>query len=686
MEQGWSRVSGSSTQRVVFSNRSSIWLPVSIALLTAVVYAPVGGFDFLNFDDPEYVTANAEVLSGLDGESVRWAFVTLHDGNWFPLTWLSHLLDTELFGPVPGPRHWVNVGLHASSAVLLYAFLAAATGSPVCGFFVAALFALHPLNVQPVAWISQRKDVLAGLFFTAGLLAYARYARRPGPARHAGVVLACAAGLMSKPVMVTFPFLLLLLDVWPLGRWSVSRPVRLPPARLLLEKAPLVALVAVSSAVTLHAQSRGGAVASLEAAPLGLRLANAAVACVTYAARAVWPVDLAIHHPYDRALLDSAGSVGGVFACVVILAAVSAAALLRVRSHPFLAVGWLWYLGVLVPMVGIVQVGRAAWAERYAYLPTIGLFVAAVFGVAELARRHRRERLAAVVGVVVLAAFATVTRIELGHWSDTRAVFERALAVTGDNAVAHDQLAQVDRAEGRFDRAIDHWREAVRLEPSFWPYQNNLASALDQDGRIEEALAVYAALVRTAPGHAAIHMNHGIALSRARRFASAAAQFEAALRSDPGLWPARAGLADALTLGGRPDRALPHYRALAVEHPGEHAVQLGLANALAETGRTAEAVPAYRRALVLQPGDPVALSGLGATLLREGRSEEAIRALEEAVRRGPDLAFPRYNLALALESLGRRDAAAALLEAHLARFPGDGEARARLEALRAPPP
>lgn len=656
------------------------WLPLALSLAIAVLYAPLREHAFLLYDDPLYVTENPNVQAGLHAANAAWAFTTFAAGNWHPLTWLSHMLDTELFGMEPAPRHLVNVALHLASALLLYAFLARATGARGRSFVVAALFALHPIAVQPVAWISQRKDMLATAFGMAGLVAYAHHAARPSALRLAAVTAAFAASLLSKPMLVTAPFLLLLLDVWPLRRWPGSAGSRGVALRLVLEKLPVLAIAIGVSALTMTAQERAGAISLV---PPVIRVANACVAYVAYLRSLVWPTDLAIHHPYDRALLDSNASVLAVAACASALLVATALALRLGRERRWLATGWLWFLGALVPMIGAVTVGSAARADRYAYVPAIGIYWIVVWGVHELATRLGRPRLAPVAAACALAACAVATAREIPHWRNTQSVFERAIAVTGPNAVAHDQLAQVAGGAGDADRALAHWHEAARIDPLAWQILGNLAGALQHRGDLAGALAVYAQASALEPPSALFHFNHGTALSSARRWPEAIAQYEAALALDPTVSNVRLALADARATTGDLAGAIAEYEHAVAAAPDTFAAQLGLANALAASGRVEDAIPPYERALTLRPDDPVARSGLGMARYAQGRPDEAIALLEETLRRTPEADFARFNLAQVLRAAGRHDAAIAALEALLVRTPDDAEARAILAELRA---
>jgi hypothetical protein len=441
-------------------------LALALALAVAAVFGRSVGFEFLSLDDGVYVTDNEEVRAGLTVESVKWAFTTFRGGPWHPLTWLSHMLDVELFGLDPAGHHATNVAIHALTTALLFLALRALTGGLWSSAFAAALFALHPLRAESVAWVAERKDVIAGLGFVAALLAYASYAQRGGALRISGVAAAMAFGLMGKPSVVTLPFVLLLLDVWPLRRVD---PLEAPfPWRrlgaLAAEKLPLFALAALASALSVVTQGAGGGVASSAEAPLAARLANMLLAYAAYLRKTLWPVDLAVFYPYPTEFPWLR-----VGAAAALVAGVSALALAQLRRRPWLAVGWFWFLGVLVPMIGLVQVGGQALADRYSYLPAIGLSLIAAAAASELAERGPRARAAVVAGcALAVAASAAAAWRQVGTWRDNPTLYGHAVAVTEDNVVAATNLAWVratsaDPARRDAEEALRWARRAAEL-------------------------------------------------------------------------------------------------------------------------------------------------------------------------------------------------------------------------------
>ena len=445
------------------------------ALLAALAFgafglALLGGFVW--FDDHGYVYENPAVTAGLTKAGLRWAWTTTHMYNWHPLTWLAHMADAELYGLNPAGHHFSSLLLHAANAILLFFFLRRATGSRPAALAAAALWTVHPLRAESVVWISERKDVLAAFF---GLLALLAYVRPAGRGRMVWTAAAFAASLLAKPAWVTLPCLLLLLDAWPLGRWP-----RTPAWKLVLEKAPLGLLAAGSCAMTLAAQSAGGAVKSFAALPAGARLANAATATVQYLRALVWPTDLAVYYPFPA----GGASWAAVAGAAVLLAALTALAAAGARRAPWGLVGWLWFLGALVPMIGLVQVGGQAWADRYSYLPHIGLALALAGGAAAWSRQNpspRRQRLAVLVAGALTLVWTGLSRLQTVVWHDTETLFRHALAATPDNWLIHFNLANRYQLDGRRAEACAEYRAALAIAPNYAPAMNNLAWALAVD-------------------------------------------------------------------------------------------------------------------------------------------------------------------------------------------------------------
>jgi tetratricopeptide (TPR) repeat protein len=510
-----------------------------LALVTVLPYWQVRGHDFVNYDDPMYVTANPRVQSGLGVEQARWAFTTLHGGNWHPLTWLSHMLDCELFGVRPGPAHLVSVALHAASTLLLYAFLTRATGARWPSAFVAALFGVHPLHVESVAWLAERKDVLSGLFCMLTLWAYARFVERPSTRRYVAVATCLLLGLMAKSMLVTLPFVLLLLDYWPFRRFGAAGD----GARLVLEKAPLVAIAATFAALAVVAQRRGGSMTGLGALSAWSRIAHAAVAYVQYVGQTLWPSRLAAFYPFPETIPAWQAATA-----IALVLAVSALVVRAASRRPYLAVGWLWYLGTLAPVIGLVQVGMQATADRYTYLPLIGLWIMGAWAAADWVRRVPRARTAvAALAALAIAACVVTTWRQVGYWRDSVTLFRHALAVTADNFVAHNNLGLALVARGEIGEATTHFAEAVRLKPSDPDARSNLGGALYKQGRVDEAIANIRELLRRYPDYAPAHNNLGTILYAQGHVDEAIAEYETTLRLQPDHVDARRSLNAART-------------------------------------------------------------------------------------------------------------------------------------------
>jgi tetratricopeptide (TPR) repeat protein len=658
---------------------------VSAALVAAgaYVYAPVRHHEFVNFDDAQYVRDNAAVTRGLSGRALSWALTTGHAGNWHPLTWLSHMLDVELYGLDPGPHHLTSAVLHVVNTLLLFGLLLRMTGALFRSAFVAALFELHPLHVESVAWIAERKDVLSGLFFFLTLWAYLAYVRRPRGSRYALVLALFALGLIAKPMLVTLPFVLLLLDVWPLDRTAQPAARR----RLIVEKLPLVGLAIASSVVTVLVQARAGAIKGLDLLPFSRRLATAVLAYVTYAAKTVWPSHLAAIYPYP-----APAPSGQVLAALAGLAAITVLVLRSWPRHPYLPVGWFWYLGTLVPVLGLVQVGSQPWADRYTYIPAIGLFIVMAWGTVDLlARWPHRHLLLAAAAAIVLAGCAITARKQVGYWRNSIALWEHALEVTAGNHRAESNLAHALARQRRLDEAVAHYVAALRIKPDFAEAHNNLGLVLADQGKVGEAMSHYLEAVRVLPDYLEAHNNLGVALMGEDRNMEAIRHFSEAVRIDPTVAVSHNNLGVAYAHEGRLDAAAREFvEALRLE-PGYAEAQTnlavahnGLGAALGDQGKVEEAIDHYVQALRLRPDLADAHANLARALAGKGRPDEAIREILEAVRLQPRDADLHYDAAVLLVRAGRAAEAVPHLRTVLALAPTHAEARRAMDALTAP--
>ena len=499
---------------LVSSGRRTLFLGIALVIATLALYYPARHHPFVNYDDDDYVTDNAHVKAGLSWDTVTWAFTSSYAGNWHPLTWISHALDCQLFGMDASGHHDTSILFHALNAALLYWVLLRATGYAGRSFMVAALFALHPVNVESVVWIAERKNLLSMAFFLLALGAYAWYARKPGVNRYLVVALLFVLGLMAKPQVITLPFVLLLFDYWPLQRVcsgsaesssstvraGTFRPEKL--SRLILEKMPLFVLAAVSAVITLHAQRSGGGINP--DLPLSLRLGNAIVSYVRYIGKALWPTQLSPVYPHPGASLKS----WQVYAALLALAAITALAV-AFRRHRYGLVGWLWFVGTLVPMIGLVQVGRQAMADRYAYLPFVGLFILVCWAVADWAQeRHLSPVWLAAPGVAVLLALVAVSHRQIGYWNDNVSLWTYTFQTTRGNYEAEENLAEALLADGQTERAMPHFQAIAALDSngSTAPWRERagfaalarmqIAAYDQQHGKLTEALEQYQTVLR----------------------------------------------------------------------------------------------------------------------------------------------------------------------------------------------
>lgn len=589
-----------------------------LAAVTIALYWPVQGFEFVAFDDTAYVTENRIVQEGLTMDGARWAFSAFEAANWHPLTWLSHMLDAELYGLHAGGHHWTSVCIHTAAALALFAALQLMTGSIGASALTAALFAVHPLHVESVAWVAERKDVLSGLFWFLCLAAYAFYVKKPSAGRYVAVLLSLALGLMSKPMAVTLPFVLLLLDYWPLGRFGGAVTVfdgsfggvRSAGAasirRLVVEKVPLVALVASSCAITLIAQGGGGAVIALDQIPLEARVANAMVTYVEYLRKTAWPAGLAMFYPHFGMPPAWATAVS-----VLALAGATVLSLRVARRRPYVPVGWLWYLGTLVPVIGFVQVGSQSMADRYTYIPLVGIFIACAWGLKDLAvKGPGLKRGVMALTAIALVGLTVTARVQIGTWTDSKTLFTHALRVVEANPVVHNNLGVIFLNEGDGERAAAHLRRALELRPRYADALFNLALCAFKAGDRGEAARLFAQTLREEPGADRAHVYLGFIFLEQ----------------------------------GRPGEASGHFREAIRIRPDQEAAHHHLAVALMQLNDYASAERHLRETVRLSPGNPEAYNNLGVTLMAQGRYGEAIEALKAAESLAPGRPIVAANL------------------------------------------
>ncbi len=660
-----------------------------LLLAVALVFGQTIRHEFINYDDPDYVYDNPPVAGGLAAAGIVWAFTHFHSGNWHPLTWLSHMLDCQLYGlHHPGGHHLTNVLLHAASALLLFLVLRGMTGDLWPSAFAATLFAIHPLHVESVAWVAERKDVLSGLFFMLTLAAYAGYARRPfSLLRYLLTTALFVLGLMAKPMLATLPFVLLLLDYWPLGRigatTSRSREqsplLRQGPSairRVLLEKLPWLALAAVSCTATYLAQSSAGAV--VQRLPFPSRIANALICYVAYLGQFFCPLGLAVFYPY----LQNSLPIWKVIASLALLVGISLAAMAGRRKCPYLLVGWLWHLGMLVPVIGLVQVGSQAMADRYTYLPQIGLYIALAWG-AERVSRHWPYRCWVVGAAAALAvmSLAWCAWQQASYWKNSETLWRHALACTSKNWLAEGNSAILLAGRGRVDEAIDHYLEALKIKPDYELAHSNLGVVLAGCGRVDEAIAHYHEALKITPDDALAHNNLGDALASQGRADEAIDHYQKALETKPDFAEAQYNLGVVLATHGRSDEAIDHYQKALKIKPDYAEAHSNLGAALAGRGRLDEAVAHYRRALEIKPDNAEIRNNLGNALANRGQVNEAIAEYRKALEIKPDYAGAQNNLALALAGCGRVDEAIANYQAALKINPDNVNAHRNLAVV-----
>ena len=698
------------------------WLVAALlALVTMALYWPVTGYDFVNFDDSDYVAANPHILNGLTWESARWALTSLDVGLWHPLTWISHMLDCQWFGLRPGWHHLTSVLLHTANTVLLFLVLRGMTGALWRSALVAALFALHPLHVESVAWVAERKDVLSTFFVLLALMAYARYAQRaeisnqssrvtaprrgPRPTDHRllfYLLSLCffALGLMSKPMIVMLPVVLLLVDYWPLRRMqnaeasdtehgtrNTQHAIRITfhvsrsrVFRLVLEKLPFLVLAVLTGLITLHAAQGAGSLPSAARYPMTDRLANATLSYARYLCQVFSPGQLAVYYPFPDTF-----SVWSVAGAALLLVGISVAALGLAGRWPYLMVGWLWYLVTLRPVIGLIPLAEHSHADRYTYVPLIGVFLGVSWGAGELVSRGRGSALGcagAVVGAVMLLCLVRA-RQQVGFWKDSETLFRHALAATKDNWLAHINLGEALREKGDIDGAIRQYEAAVRLAPSFPDARVNLGVALAKKGQIEEAICQYQDALRLNPGHANAHYNLGNALGKKGQSEEAIREYQEAIRVKPDHAEAHDNLGIALAKRGQTDEAIRHYQEALRLKPYLADAHNGLGAALDKKGQIDEAIRHLQEALRLKPDDADAHYNLGVAFYQQGRTAEAIRQFQEVLRLNPSHAEAHNNLGTALGLKGEVEQAIRHFQEALRLAPDYADARRNLAIVLA---
>jgi tetratricopeptide (TPR) repeat protein len=672
---------------IVIKNGRMISVCIVLTIAILAVYWQVKDHAFINLDDNLYITENPHVQAGLTIENLKWAFTTTHAPYWHPLTWLSHMLDVQLFGLKAGGHHLTNLFFHIVNTLLLFLILRRMTRAHWRSAFVAALFALHPLHVESVAWVAERKDVLSTLFWILTMGAYSYYRECPGYRRYLLALVCYILGLMSKPMLVTLPFVLLLLDFWPLGRLQPAKdagkdsngtahpegPVRkkrkaaeisaakaanreewpITPLRwtvlrpLLLEKAPFLALAALSSVITIIGQQR--AMASLQTLPADTRIANALVSYVKYIGMMIWPLDLAVFYPHPHKQ-----PVWLVLGAALALVAATCLILRKTNRFPYLGVGWLWYLGTLLPVIGLFQAGAQEMADRFTYVPMVGILIMVAWGVPDSLRNwgRRKTALGALSGIAILAC-AVLAWAQVQLWRDSITLFGHTLKVTTGNFIAHNNMGTALSDQGKTEEAIAHYRSALRIAPRYAKAWINLGIAYEESDRNAKAIEAYQEAQRLNPNDAESWNNLGSAYGKSGQTAKAIEAIEQALRIDPTYDEAWNNLGNAYGGNGETAKAIEALQKAIRINSRYAKAWNNLGIAYAESGRTVEAIEAFQRCLHIKPGQADVWSNLAVAYRKHGQTVKAIEAYREALRINPLYVKALFGLGVASAESGR---------------------------------
>jgi tetratricopeptide (TPR) repeat protein len=610
----------------ILKKHSVMFVVLSIIVLLLAVYWPVQNYGFVNYDDNLYVTDNHLIQSGITFQSLIHSFLYIQTGNWHPLTMLSHALDWQLYGYRSGGHHWTSVIIHIVNTILLFLLFKAMTGTLWRSALVAALFALHPINVESVAWVAERKNVLSTFFWILAMLFYVWYVKQPSWRRYLPVLISFALGLMSKPMLVTLPFALLLLDYWPLQRTQINtqpeyqqtdaRGLSLKKIRLfdlVLEKVPLFILAAISSYLTLSAQKAVKAIVDIQSFPFLYRLGNAVISYAVYIRKMFWPVDLAVFYPFNYSM-----SLWQVISSFLLIITVTFFASVYFRRFPYLLIGWLWYLGTLVPVIGIVQVGSQAMADRYAYIPFIGLFIMLSWGIFDILNKKVSVTLNIIIAILIIIGLTVITHRQVQYWENTLTLFSHAVAVTKNNAVAHSNVAGELLVQNKVDEAMVHCEKALLLSPND-----------------------YNTLVRVARGY-----------SVCGESVKAINALRKAIQIHPEYIRAYDDLYVILIQVGKVKEALQEYRKAVNANKGNPDLYIKFGNVLAGQGYYDEAIVQYKKALKLRPRDIDACNNIGVILMALGNNDESIGYFKEVIKINPNHAHAHYRLSIILKQKG----------------------------------
>ena len=613
--------------------QNTIFIILILVLLTLAVYGQVNHFEFIHYDDNMYVTHNYQIQRGFTFRNMIEVLTDKKTTNWHPLTMMSHMLDWELFGENAGGHHWTNLIFHICNTILLFLLLNRMTGAVWRSGLVAALFAVHPINVESVAWVAERKNVLSTFFWFLTMLFYVWYVRKPGWKRYLPVFVCFALGLMSKPMLVTLPFVLLLMDYWPLNRTSLNiqndRPVELLPlftaekvrlGSLIWEKIPLFVLTAVSVVLTIYAAKSNSTIVHLNMLPFSDRLENAILSYALYLKKLIWPADLAVFYPLLDIPLHQTLTAG------ILLIVITVVSCKYYKKHPYLTVGWLWYLGTLIPVIGIIQVGSQSMADRYAYVPFIGLFVGVVWLIADVVRGRFLQKIAVVFLVVLLLCLSYAAHRQVGYWQNTFMLFQRALQVTTKNFIAHVTIGNEFIRQNRLDEAIAQFHTSININPKN-------------------------------PANYFAWGSLGIALQKKDKSKEAMDAFQQALNVNPYCEEAYYWQGLILFQTGKIEEAITKYQKAIILNCDNPSYHISLGNAYLIQSRTENAIEEFREVLRIQPDNVLAHNNLGMILLRQGKSDEALQLFQQAVKIQPLLANAHYHLSLILKHKGMKEQA-----------------------------
>ncbi|MBC2717653.1 MAG: tetratricopeptide repeat protein [Desulfobacteraceae bacterium] len=650
-------MSRNSKMHSFFYNHREVVIILLLLIMTFSVYFQVHQFEFVGFDDNEYVYENPNVTTGVTFENIIWAFTAFHSNNWHPLTWISHMTDCQIFGLQPGWHHLINLFFHIANAILLFLVFRKMTGGLWQSAFVAAVFAIHPLHVESVAWVSERKDVLSTFFWILTMWSYYWYANRLVFKRYILILLFFTMGLLSKPMLVTLPFVLLLLDYWPLKRIQFQQ-IECGPRQhlfsikfLILEKIPLFFLSAISCFLTFSAQ--GGVVKSFETFSMTSRIANAFISYVSYIGKMIYPAKLAFLYPHPEML-----PWWKVLGACLILFIITFLAIRMASRHPYFIVGWLWFLGTLVPVVGFVQVGMQSMADRYTYIPMIGLLTGFSWGISELVEGWKNKKALLVASTTILfSLLIAVTWKQVGYWKNSKEMLEHTLRVTSNNYIAHDTLGVELFRQGKTEKAIHHYLKAIQIYPKNYYTHFNLGAARYQQGKTEDAIQHYLKAIQFEPNYAMAHCNLGSAFYQKNEYEKATDHYLTALKVKPDYVDAHFNLGVLYYTTGKMDEAISCFLKAVKLKPDLVNAYYYLGLAFDKKGSINKAVQNFNTALNLKPDSVELHLALASELIKQERVEDAITHYSEALNLDPKNVNAHYNLGVYLQSLERFDKA-----------------------------